>query len=121
MKHLRQLAILFVFCVAGDALSVLTHGKLPGNVLGMTLLFVCLVFGLIKLCHIEHAAVFFLQNMAFFFLPACVGILDTFPLIQSELFAILAVILLTTVITAAATALTVHLVLRLQAKKGAAS
>lgn len=116
MKILRQLAILFAFCVAGDALSVLTAGKLPGNVLGMTLLFLLLVLGLVRLSHIEDAADFFLQNMAFFFLPACLGILDVFPQIKSALLPILAVILLTTLLTAGAAAGTVHLVLRLQAR-----
>lgn len=116
MKYLRQLAILFAFCVAGDALSALCAGKLPGNVLGMTLLFCVLAAGLLKLHQVEHAADFFLQNMAFFFLPACLGILDVFPQIRSALLPILAVIVLTTLITAAVTAGTVHLVLHLQAR-----
>lgn len=124
MKYLRQLATLFAFCVAGDALSVLTAGKLPGNVLGMSLLFALLALGLVKLSHVENAADFFLQNMAFFFLPACLGILDVFPQIRGVLLPILAVILLTTLLTAGAAAGTVHLVLRLQARaetrKGAA-
>lgn len=118
MKYLRQLAILFAFCVAGNALGALLGGKLPGNVLGMTLLFLALAVGLVKLCHVENAADFFLQNMAFFFLPACLGVIDVFPVIKSDLLAILAVILITTVITAAVTAGTVHLVLRIQSRGG---
>ncbi|WP_227103416.1 CidA/LrgA family protein [Intestinibacillus massiliensis] len=117
MKYLRQLAILFALCVAGDLLSVLCAGKLPGNVLGMSLLFILLAFGVIKLSHVEEAADFFLKNMAFFFLPACLGILDVFPQIKSQLVPILAVIILTTLITAAVTAGTVHLVLKLQARR----
>lgn len=116
MKYLRQLAILFAFCIFGDLLSALFLGKIPGNVMGMTLLFILLTFGILKLNQIDQTADFFLKNMAFFFLPACLGILDVLPLIRPQLFAILTVILLTTLITAAATAGTVHLVLYLQAR-----
>ena len=108
MKHLKQLALLLACCVGGNLISALLHGALPGNVLGLTLLLVLLI------CHVEDTADFLLQNMAFFFLPACLGILDIFADIKGEILAILAVCLLTTLCTAAATALTVHIVLKLQ-------
>ena len=104
MKHLKQLALLLACCVGGNLISALLHGALPGNVLGLTLLLVLLI------CRAD----FLLQNMAFFFLPACLGILDIFADIKGEILAILAVCLLTTLCTAAATALTVHIVLKLQ-------
>ncbi|MGE4548679.1 MAG: CidA/LrgA family protein [Intestinibacillus sp.] len=116
MKYLRQLAILFALCVAGDLLSALCGNKLPGNVLGMSLLFLLLAFGVIRLNHVEDAADFFLKNMAFFFLPACLGILNVFPQIRTQLLPILAVIILTTLITSAVTAVTVHLVLKFQSR-----
>ena len=68
--------------------------------------------------HVEDTADFLLQNMAFFFLPACLGVLEVFSQIKSEILAILAVCVLTTLCTAAATALTVHLVCRLQRRGG---
>ena len=118
MKYLRQLAILFALCVAGDLLSALCRNKLPGNVLGMSLLFLLLSFGIIKLNHVEDTADFFLKNMAFFFLPACLGILNVFPQIKAELLPILFIIILTTLITSAVAAVTVHLVLKLQSRGG---
>lgn len=119
MKHLRQLAILFAFCVAGDLLSLLCAGRLPGNVLGMSLLFLLLACGAVRLNQVERAADFFLQNMAFFFLPACLGILDVYPQIKAQLLPIAAVIILSTLLTASAAAGTVRLVLHLQARQGA--
>ena len=56
----------------------------------------------------------FCCNMAFFFLPACLGVLEIFAQIKNEILAMLAVCVLTTLCTAAATALTVHIVFRLQ-------
>ena len=114
MNYIRQLGVLIACCVAGDALSILLHGALPGNVLGLTLLLLLLIFGPIRLNHVEHTADFLLQNMAFFFLPACLGVLEIFAQIKSEILAMLAVCVLTTLCTAAATAFTVHIVFRLQ-------
>ena len=114
VKHLKQLALLLACCVGGNLISALLHGALPGNVLGLTLLLVLLICRAVKLHHVEDTADFLLQNMAFFFLPACLGILDIFADIKGEILAILAVCLLTTLCTAAATALTVHIVLKLQ-------
>lgn len=114
MNYIRQLGVLIACCVAGDALSILLHGALPGNVLGLTLLLLLLIFSPLRLDHVEHSAEFLLQNMAFFFLPACLGVLEIFAQIKSEILAMLAVCVLTTLCTAAATALTVHIVFRLQ-------
>lgn len=119
MKYLRQLGILFALCAAGDLLALLTGGYLPGNVLGMSLLFVLLVSGLVKLSHIEDTADFFLKNMAFFFLPACLGVLEIYDQIRPVLIPLLAVCLLTTLLTALAAAGTVHLVLALQRRHAA--
>ena len=114
MKYLRQLGVLLACCAAGDALSILLRGALPGNVLGLTLLLLLLALGWIRPHHVEDTADFLLQNMAFFFLPACLGVLEIFTQIKSEILAMIAVCVLTTLCTAAATALTVHIVFRLQ-------
>ena len=107
MKYLKQLGVLLACCAVGDALSILLRGALPGNVL-------LLVLGRVHLRHVVDTSDFLLQNMAFFFLPACLGVLEIFAEIKSEILAILAVCVLTTLCTAAATALTVHVVCRLQ-------
>jgi len=114
LKYLKQLGVLLACCVAGEALSILLQRRLPGNVLGMILLLACLISGVIKTTHVADTADFLLQNMAFLFLPACLGVLDIFADIKSEVLAILAVCVLTTLCTAAATALTVHIVLKFQ-------
>ena len=93
MKYLKQLALLLACCVGGNLISALLHGALPGNVLGLTLLLALLICRAVKLHHVEDTADFLLQNMAFFFLPACLGILDIFADIKGEILAILAVVI----------------------------
>lgn len=118
MSYLEQLGVLLGCCVAGDALSLLLRGRLPGNILGLTLLLVLLICGMVKPAHVADTADFLLRNMAILFLPACLGVLDIFADIKTEILGIIAVCALTTLCTAAATALTVHLVYRLQRRAG---
>lgn len=117
MNYLRELGIILAVCVAGEVLSVIIGGVLPGNVLGMILLLVLLAVRLIKASQVEHAADFFLKNMAIFFLPVSLGILEIYSQLKSQLAAILAVCVITTFLTAFATAATVHFILIFQRKK----
>ena len=118
MNYLRELGIILAICVLGEVISILIGGALPANVLGMILLLVLLATRLIKARQVEHAADFFLKNMAIFFLPVSLGILEIYNQLKSQLIAIIAVWFITTFLTALATAATVHFILVLQNKKG---
>ena len=61
---MKQLGVLLACCVGGSLLSLLLRGLLPGNVLGLTLLLALLIFGAVRLHHVESVADFLLQNMA---------------------------------------------------------
>lgn len=114
MKFLKQFAILCAFCFAGDLLSIPLQGKIPGNVLGMILLLLFLSLKWIRESHIYEIGEFLQQNMAFFFLPATLGILEALPQVGSQFGIILLISFLTTFFTAAAAAFTVIFVIRLQ-------
>ncbi len=116
VNYLRELGIILAICVLGEVISVLIGGALPANVLGMILLLVLLASRLIKARQVEHAADFFLKNMAIFFLPVSLGILELYNQLKSQLVAIIAVCVITTFLTALATAGTVHFILVLQSK-----
>jgi len=90
---------------------------IPGNVLGMLILFFSLYTGVIKLNMIDKISDFLLGNMAFFFLPAGASLITCFTLLEGKLTAILAVSLISTFIILAVTGLTVELVQRFLGKK----
>ena len=117
MKVILQIGVVFGVCLIGEAAACFLPFPFPASVLSMILLFLLLCLKVLKIDHIRQKADFLLQNMAFFFLPACLGVLEIFAEIKSEVFALLAVCVLTTFCTAAATAFTVHIALRLQRKK----
>lgn len=116
MKMMFQIGILFLVCLAGHAISVLLPFPVPGTVIGMILLFLLLLFKLVKADHMKPLSEFLLKNMAFFFVPAGVNILANLDLVKDKVFALAAVVVLTTILTFGATALTVQGVIRLQDK-----
>ena len=81
-------------------------------------LFLLLLTGALKLRQIEDAADFLTKNMAFFFIPAGVEILENYKPVADKILPLLAVLVLTTVITFAVTAGTVHLCLAVQRRLG---
>lgn len=106
----KQLALLFAVCVAGDLLSTCIGGFLPGNVLGMVLLLLLLCSGRLRTERLREVSDFFEQNMAFFFLPACLGVLELPGEVRAVLGPILVIVVLSTLLTGVVTAATVKLV-----------
>lgn len=85
----------------------------PASVIGMLLLLALLATGLLKIEHIREKADFLLANMAFFFLPAGVSVINYFDVLGRSAVALVLVCLLSTVITFGATALSIRFTLRL--------
>ena len=49
---------------------------LPGNLVGMVLLYALLALGIVKLSWFEAAGSFLVRHLAFFFVPITVGLMD---------------------------------------------
>lgn len=114
MKMMYQIGLLFGVCLLGQVVSVFLPISFPGSVLSMIILFLLLFFRVIKVDHIQQKADFLLKNMSFFFIPAGIGILSSFDLIRSSILPLITVIIVTTILTFGATALTVQGVIALQ-------
>lgn len=117
MKFLKQLALIFAVCLAGEGLAGLLPFAFPGSVMSMVILFALLASRVIKLSWVEDAGDFFLKNMAFLFVPTVVGVMEHFPLLIQNLLPLLAVIVITTVLTFGVTAWTVTGIIRLQSRR----
>ena len=118
MQIIVQIGVFFLICLAGDFLSALLPLPIPGSILAMLLLFLCLMLRVIRPEHIDQKSDFLLSNMAFFFIPAGVGSLEQLPLLLENLGPLAVICVVTTVLTFAASSGTVRLVLWLQNRKG---
>ena len=91
MKLLRQMMIILLICSAGEVIHKLFNLYIPGNVIGMVILFICLCTGIIKLEMISEISKFLIEHLAFFFIPAGIGLIAYFDLFREDLAAILCI------------------------------
>lgn len=106
MKLMLQICLVCSVCWLGDGISLLLPFPFPGSVIAMILLFFLLAT-ILKPEMIRTKTDFLLQNMAFFFIPVGVDILGQASLLLHNWFPILAICLITTLLTFTATAFSV--------------
>lgn len=110
MKILRQLVIILAFSFLGEILSKGLNLPIPGSVIGLVLLFIALLSGIVKPKDIDVVADFLIDNLAFFFIPAAVGLIVTFYLIKDIWISIFLITCITTVLVMVVTGRTVQFV-----------
>lgn len=119
MKIIKQFGIIFSLCWLATVIEGLLPIAFPASVIAMLLLLVCLLAGVLKIDHIREKSDFLLANMAFFFIPAGVNVINYLDILKENWLPLLLICVITTVVTFAATAYSVRLTMRLLAgKKG---
>lgn len=99
MKYLTQFLRILAFTLAGELLQRLVPLPIPASVYGLVLLFGALNMGLVKLEQVKDAGGFLISILPILFVSPAVGILDNWEAIRGALIPILALTLLSTVLT----------------------
>lgn len=73
---LPQILLLLMFAWVGKWLSAVWQLHVPGSLIGMVLLFLCLQLGWIRLNWVEAGATLLFSQMILFFVPAIAGIMQ---------------------------------------------
>lgn len=103
MKYIRQFLIILGISLLGEGLHYLLPFPVPASIYGLVILFVLLASGVLKLGQVEETADFFLQIMPVMFIPAAVGIIDSWSDLRPVLLPVALITVLTTVIVMAVT------------------
>ena len=103
MKYLRQLLIILIFSFIGEVLHSLIPIQVPASIYGLVLLFIALLTGIIQLPQVKEAAKYLIEIMPLMFIPAAVGLLEAWNIIQSVWLQYLAVTAVSTVFVMAVT------------------
>lgn len=113
MKIFKQIGIIFSVCWIAQIIESVLPFDFPASVIGMILLFLLLLSRVLKVDHIREKSDFLLSNMAFFFIPAGVSIINYFDVLKSCVLQLVVICIVSTVITFAATAYSMKFVLKL--------
>ncbi len=117
MKLFKQILILFSICLLSEFISKLLPFSFPSNVISMIVLLLLLISKVIRTESIRDISEFLLQNMAFFFIPATVAIIDEYDYLKDKILILLFISLFSLIITFIVTAFTVTLTTKLMNRK----
>ena len=110
MKLFREAIIILGIYLLGEFISSILSLPIPGNILGMIILLVLLCTKIIKLEQIETISNFLLDHLAFFFIPAGVGLMSSVGIIKDTWLKLIIVCVSTTIIIIAITGLIVQFI-----------
>ncbi len=112
MNIMAQAAIIFGVCLISEGIAALLPLAFPASVIALLLLMALLFSGVLKPERIREFSDFLVANMAFFFLPSCVGVMEHAPAILRQLLPFLLISFLTTPLVYFVTAWVVQLLIR---------
>ena len=112
IRYIIQLVIVLAICFMGDILHDSLNLPIPGNILGMLLLLVLLLTGILKLSMIEDVSNFLLKHLSFFFIPAAVGLITCFSILEGKWTALLFISVVSTFIITVVTGMTVQILIK---------
>lgn len=117
MKIFREFLIILVLYFIGELLAETLNIPIPGNIIAMILLFLSLCTGIIKVEKVDTISNFFLDHLAFFFIPAGVGLMNSFDSIKSSAIQIVIICIVTTIIVMAVTGIVVQFTSNMLSKR----
>jgi holin-like protein len=123
MKILKQILIILLFYILGEMISfgikaIFPKLFLPGTIIGMVLLLITLFTKVIKMEDIYEVGSFFTNNMAFFFIPAAVAVVDYFDLLAPSIIKIIIIAIVSVIVSFVAIVYSIKLTLYLQKRFG---
>lgn len=104
MSFLNGITLLLIYQLAGEISVLLLRIPVPGPVLGMIMLFITLVWRGRSSTSLDSASTALLSHLSLLFVPAGVGMMVHFDRIINEWLPISIALILSTVVTMAATA-----------------
>lgn len=112
MKYLKQFLIIIAFSFLGELLHYLLPLPIPASIYGIVLLFTALELKWIKVKDIFETSSFLIAIMPVMFIPAAVGLVDSWGSIGSNWLAYIIITVLTTFVVMASAGLVTQYVIR---------
>ena len=117
MKFIKQFSIILIISLIGEALHYFIPLPVPASIYGLVLMLLGLKTGIVPLESVREAGFFLIDIMPLMFIPAAVGLLDSWGLLQPILIPFIVITLVSTVIVMAATGRVTQRLIRLSRKR----
>lgn len=117
MKYVKQFSIILLISLIGEVLHLFVPLPVPASIYGLVLMLLGLKTGIVPLESVREAGFFLIDIMPLMFIPAAVGLLDSWGLLRPILIPFLVITAVSTVIVMAVTGRVTQRVIRTARKK----
>ena len=117
MKYLRQFMIILLVSFVGELLKYVIPLPVPASIYGLVILFILLETGILKLDAVKETSIFLIEIMPLMFIPAGVGLMESWGDLNSMLVEVVVIILVSTVLVMGVSGKVTELVLKRSANK----
>lgn len=118
MKIAKEAGIIMAMTFLGEALNHFLPFPIPAGVYGLFILLLCLCMGWIRLEQVEATGNFMLDVMPMLFIPAAVGLMESYVDFQDQLVPLLVTVVVSTVVVMGVTGAVAQLMIRSKNGKG---
>ena len=117
MKYLKQFLIILAISLVGEVLKALLPFPIPASIYGMVLMFILLLTGIVKLDQVRDAGKFLIEIMPVMFIPAGVGLMASWNVLQPVLIPVSVITVITIFTVMGTTGLVSQFIIR-RSKRG---
>ena len=111
---MKQFCLIMFISFLGEVLHHYLPLPIPSSIYGLVILFVGLMTGVVKLSHVEETGRFLIEIMPLMFIPAAVGLLESWGILAPIWIPIVGITLITTVIVMIVSGKITQFVIRLE-------
>lgn len=118
MKYIKQLLIILFISFLGEILSFFIPLPIPASIYGIIILFICLNTRIVKLSQVNETGKFLIEIMPIMFIPAAVGIIETWDIMQGSVIKYVILLIVSTIVVMVCSGIVTQLVIKHGQKKG---
>lgn len=112
MKYLKQFGIIILISFIGELLHSLIPLPVPASIYGLVLMLLALMSGRLGLDDVKETAAFLIEIMPVMFIPAAVGLMDSWDTIRPQLIPYIVITVVSLVVVMAVAGCVTQAVLR---------
>ncbi len=116
MKLLRQFLVIMAVSFVGEILHAVLPLPIPASIYGLVLMLALLMTGALKLSAVEDAGKFMIEIMPVMFIPAGVGLMESWGELKAALVPVLVITLVSTIVVMVVSGRVTQAVIRMEKK-----
>lgn len=116
MKYLKQFTVILFITFLGEILKTVIPLTVPASIYGLVLMLIALQTKLINLDHVQDTGAFLIEIMPVMFIPAAVGLMDSWEILKPICAPVILITVVTTLIVMVVTGRVTQFIINMERK-----